>query len=531
MIAQNVAGPVMPGGSADAEHAERRAADRAVLAIILIATGVRLAFSAALGLGIDESYMVAAGRTLAWSYFDHPPISWWLARGAALAAFSEHPFVVRLPFVLLFAGTTWMVYRLTALLFRPRAGVWAAAALSLAPMLGVTSATWVLPDGPLDFALAGFALAAAHALRPAFARPLAWWLVAGAFAGLAVMSKYTAVLVLAGLPIFLATSPAHRRWLLRPHPWLALAVAVAVSAPLLLWTWQHGLASIGFQGGRAAVETLRPWGPLAVLGGAALFLLPWIWAGLALALWGALRRGPADPAGWYLVCLALPPIVVFALVALWSDKLPLFHWAAPGYLLLFPLLGTFLDHRRTVAWLRPATVATVAMVLAALVVVSFEARTGALSRLVPALARTQPALQAVDWNELRDELRTRGLLGRPDLAVAALQWHVAGKVDFALGGALPVFCLCSDARQYGVVRPASDFIGEDVIIVLPPNSRRDPVVQFADVFSAIEPLSNVEVGPVGGDAARLRLFLGRDFRGLPASPGGGGLTAEAGVRR
>jgi 4-amino-4-deoxy-L-arabinose transferase-like glycosyltransferase len=520
MMAQAVAGPTMPGGSAGAERAERRAADRAVLAIILIATAVRLAFAAALGLGIDESYMVAAGRTLAWSYFDHPPISWWLARGAALAAFSEHPFVVRLPFVLLFAGTTWMVYRLTALLYRPRAGVWAAGALSLAPMLGVTSATWVLPDGPLDFALAGFALAGAHVLHSGTTRPLAWWLAAGAFAGLAVMSKYTAVLTLAGLPIFLATSRAHRRWLLRPHPWLALAVAVAVTSPLLLWTWRHGLASIGFQGGRAAVETLRPWGPFAVLGGAALFLLPWIWAGLALALWRALRRGRADPASWYLVCLAVPPIVVFALVALWSDKLPLFHWAAPGYLLLFPLLGVFLDRRRGAGWLRAATVATAALVIAALFVVSLEVRTGALARLVPALARSQPALQAVDWTELRDELRRRGLLGRSDLAVAALQWHVAGKVDFALGGALPVFCLCGDARQYGIVRPASDFIGEDVVIVLPPNSRRDPVAQFADEFSAIELLTDVEIGPVGGDAARLRLFLGRDFRGLPASPPG-----------
>lgn len=496
--------------------AEWRAANRAVLVIILVATAVRLAFAAAIGLGIDESYMVAAGRTLGWSYFDHPPLSWWLARGAALSAFSEQPFFVRLPFVVLFAFTTWFVYRLTALLYRPRAGVWAAAALTLAPMLGVTSATWVLPDGPLDFALAGFALASAHAVLGGSARPLAWWLVAGVCAGLAVMSKYTAVLTLAGLPLFLLLSPGHRRWLLRPHPWLALVAALVVALPLILWTLQNGTASFGFQGGRAAIETFRPWGPLAVLGGAALFLLPWIFAGLAVALIGLVRRGRGDPAGWFLVCLALPPIALFTLVALWSAKLPLFHWAAPGYLLLFPALGDLLDRHRNARWLRPSAIATAGLVVVGLGVVSLEVRTGALSRLVPALAREQPALQAVDWTGLRDELRRRGLLGRPDLVVAAPQWHAAGKVDYALSGALPVFCLCTDARQYGVVHPAQAYVGSDVLIVLPPGSRRDPLVQYADAFAAIEPAGTVDVGPIGGEAARLRLYLGHDFRGLPA---------------
>jgi 4-amino-4-deoxy-L-arabinose transferase-like glycosyltransferase len=504
------------------DRAEWRAADRAVVAIILVATAVRLAFAGAIGLGIDESYMVAAGRTLGWSYFDHPPLSWWLARGAALAVFSEAPFVVRLPFVVLFAFTTWFVYRLTALLYRPRAGVWAAAALTLAPMLGVTSATWVLPDGPLDFALAGFALASAHAVLGRSARPLGWWLVAGVCAGLAVMSKYSAVLTLAGLPLFLLTSPRHRHWLLRPHPWLALGVALVVALPLIVWILQNGAASLGFQGGRAAVETFRPWGPFAVLAGAAVFLLPWIFAGLALALVGLVRRGRRDPVSWFLLCLALPAIALFSIVALWSDKLPLFHWAAPGYLMLFPALGDLLDRNRDARWLRPTAIATASLVVAGLVVVSLEVRTGVLSRLVPALAREQPGLQAVDWTALRDDLRRRGLLGRPDLVVAAPQWHATGKVDYALGGALPVFCLCADARQYGVVHPAQAYRGSDVLIVLPPGSRRDPLVQYADLFATIEPAGTVDVGPIGGEAARLRLFIGRDY---------GGAVPEAGAAR
>src|ERR1700738_4905161 len=82
------------------------------VAILILTTFVaRLVFAASLGLGIDESYMVAAGRKLQLSYFDHPPIAWWLAWGMAHLTGSESAVVVRLPFIVLFALTTFLLYR------------------------------------------------------------------------------------------------------------------------------------------------------------------------------------------------------------------------------------------------------------------------------------------------------------------------------------------------------------------------------------------------------------------------------------
>src|SRR5580658_920294 len=87
---------------------------RQILLIIIIATAIRLAFAATTGLGVDESYMVATGRMLSLGYFDHPPTAWWLSWGAAHLFGSEAPIVVRLPFVLLFALTTWLMALLAA---------------------------------------------------------------------------------------------------------------------------------------------------------------------------------------------------------------------------------------------------------------------------------------------------------------------------------------------------------------------------------------------------------------------------------
>jgi hypothetical protein len=75
----------------------------------------------------------------------------------------------------------------------------------------------------------------------------------------------------------------------------------------------------------------------------------------------------------------------------------------------------------------------------------------------------------VDWRALRENLESRQLLG-PDTIVATVSWIDAGKVDYALGGKVPVLCLSQDPRQFAFFRDASSVIGRDAIIVA--NARR-----------------------------------------------------------
>ena len=109
------------GRTAGVEADEAQSAARLVLLIIVIGTAIRLGLSAATGLGMDESYSVGNARQFMLSYVDHAPLHYWMAGLAARLFHSEAPIVVRLPFVLLFAGSTWLMYRLTTRLFTPRA--------------------------------------------------------------------------------------------------------------------------------------------------------------------------------------------------------------------------------------------------------------------------------------------------------------------------------------------------------------------------------------------------------------------------
>jgi hypothetical protein len=481
--------------------------------LILAGFAARLLFAAAFGLGIDESYMVAAGRQPQLSYFDHPPLAWWLAWGAAHLAGSEAAIVVRLPFILLFALSTVLMYRMTASLFGDRAGLWAALVLNMAPVLGVTAASWVLPDGPLIAALLGAATCLIRALPAEGRAAWGWWLATGACAGLALSSKYSAALTIIGAVLFLGTEPASRRWLLRPQPYAAGVLAFVLFLPALIWNARHGWVSFLFQGGRAGGH-FYPFGPFAALGGAALYFLPWIWLALVMCAIGALRRGPADRRSWLLLCLAAPPIVLFTVISLWSHIL--FHWSAPGYLMLVPLFGEAIArHWPTSRTLRRSVVATGIFVVLGTAFVASDVRFDWLAGVFPRLfAGQDPAMAAVDWTSLRTELATRGLLDRPGLVVAATRWLDAGKVDYALGGRVRVLCLGPDPREYGVIAPVADYAGSDVLIIAPHMSVAEIQARFGDLFQSIEILPPVTVFHAGHPALSLPLYLGHRLRRL-----------------
>jgi 4-amino-4-deoxy-L-arabinose transferase-like glycosyltransferase len=431
-----------------------------ILPLILAATAVRLAFGASLGLGVDESYMVAAGRVLSLGYYDHPPAAWWLSWGAAHLFGSEAPILVRLPFIALAALSTWLMYRLGTVLAGGSAGLWAAVLLNLSPVFGVTSGTWVLPDGPLDCALLAAALCLVHALMRG---SLAWWLGAGLCAGLALLSKYSAVLTIAGVAAYLLTSREHRHWLATPKPWLAALVALMAFMPVLVWNAEYGWVSFAFQGGRAAGMRLRPFAPLVTLAGEALFVLPWIWLPMMAVFVVALRRGPGAWRSWLLCCLAAPPIVGFAAVSAWSSQRVLFHWAAPGYLMLFPLLGEAVAQRVGRPAVRRTLLGTAAFVVLAAAVVATQVRFDWLQPLIARVARDDPDIDAIDWTSLH---------APPGTIVGVPNWRDAGKIAYALGPSVTVLCLNRDARQFGLAWPAQRHLGADMLILAPGPAQR-----------------------------------------------------------
>jgi 4-amino-4-deoxy-L-arabinose transferase-like glycosyltransferase len=378
----------------------------------------------------------------------------------------------------------------------------------------------VLPDGPLNTAL----LAAAYGLSRALgigenARPApGWWWVAGFCAGLALLSKYNAALTLAGAVVFLLTDPVARLQLRSWRPWAAGLLAVVMFTPVVYWNFAHGWQSFHYQGGRAAGLRLHGLAPFSIWGGEALFVLPWLWAPMVALLIAAIRRGPADRRGWLLAMLGVIPVVLFALVGIWSSTRILYHWAAPGYLMLFPLLGNWAARlgRRAAWWRDVVATASAALLAGAALLMTAEAGFAILPGLSTRFSPGKsPLLQLIDWNSVRGELAPAGELNKPNLAVATLRWYDAGKIGYALRGALPVTVFGPQPHQFGISTPPASLIGHDILIMAMPGDVSAITAQYAPDFASIGPAPALTVTDHHAVLLVIPVLLGKNLLKAP----------------
>ncbi len=492
-----------------------QSATRLVVAVIGLGTALRLVLAATIGLGVDESYAMALTRAPSLSYLDHPPLAFWIAAGTVRLTGHETGVIVRLPFVLLFAATTWLMYRLSARLFGARAGAYAALVLNLAPVFSLSTGGWVLPDGPLAFFLVLTTICLVRVLLQSARPPLLWWTAAGGAAGFATLSKYHALLLLPGLTLFLLTQRDARRWLRTPGPYVGAIVAAALFTPVLVWNARHGWASIRFQLARGAPGAgIHPVALLQNIAGQAGYLLPWIWLPLVALLLQGLARGPADAARWLLVCLAVWPIGVFTLIAL-GGRPGLPHWPAPGYLLLLPLLGNALASRiaRAEASARRWLVGSTAAFAILVTIAATQTATGWITHVAPTLFRHgDPTLEALDWTDLRTTLAARRLLRGQGLFVGATSWIEAAKIAYALGPAVPVLCLCEHPHHFQYLDDQRAFLGHDALLLDRTRGTSDARRRYTPYFTAIDSLEPVVIRRAGSPAMTIAVFRGRDFR-------------------
>lgn len=484
------------------------------VAIIAAFTVLRLISATLVGLGVDEAYTLAIARQLQLSYFDHPPLHLWIVH--LFSGALGYGRLARLPFIALFAGTSWLLFVLTARLFGPRAGIWALVTLNVSAFFTVAAGSWVLPDGPLLFCLLGTAV---QAERLMFTRAFAYdraewgrWLAIGAWLGMAALAKYQAVTLAIGLGLFLVTTPRGRAWLGRPQPYVAALLTLVILAPVIVWNAQHDWASFAFQGGRAAgAHGLRPLAPLAALAGQAVLLLPWIFVPLAWATWRALRSGPAEPRGWLCVTLGLPGVILFTLTPLWGQSaLP--HWAMPSWLMLIPLLADRLgeddrEHRWPRAWMIFALAACAAL----WITLAGEAATGWIGRAWPAtFVKGDPTLESVEWMPPGGLAQAEAGLTRP--FVVAMKWNEAGRARALFSDRTPVMVFSDDPRGFGDLRGDGPLVGRDALIFVKPEDLATGLGRVSRCFEAVTPMKDASIGRGGYTELSVHVFDGHRLK-------------------
>lgn len=312
----------MPSGGA-----ARRVLVTAML-VVAAMTVLRVVYASAIELRTDEAYYWTWSKETALSFLDHPPmIAWFIRMGTAV--FGDTTLGVR------FGGIVAMLVTQLLLADIVRRLTHDARAVAFAVLMPEAALYYGLLMAKVapDVAMIPFAMAMIWSLvRLAGSGDGRWWLAAGVFAGLSMLSKFTAIMFAPAVAAFLLVPDWRWRWLRSPYPYLAVLVALAVFSPVLIWNAQHDWASFRFQGVRATANygiSLRTIGDYIGLqfGLVGFVMLPVVLTGLVSTAWRGYRT--REPVAILLSTAVLVPFLYFLMKSATlrvGDTWPMFMW-------------------------------------------------------------------------------------------------------------------------------------------------------------------------------------------------------------
>lgn len=284
-----------------------------VIALIAAMTVMRGLYAGLLDLRTDEAYYWTWSRESVLSFLDHPPmVAWFVRFGTAI--FGDTSFGARFAGLLAMLATQILLADIAWRVTRDARAVVTAVLMMEASLYFGLLMTKISPDVPQVL----FVTAMIWALvRLAVSGDGRWWLAAGAFVGLAALSKFTIALLIPAVLVFALLPRWRSQWLRSPYPYAAAVIALLLFMPVVIWNVQHDWASFRFQAVRAASATsehawsFRTFGEFIGLqfGLVGFVLLPVVLTGVGLTAWRGFRRG--DPIAMLLSTAVIVPFLYF----------------------------------------------------------------------------------------------------------------------------------------------------------------------------------------------------------------------------
>jgi 4-amino-4-deoxy-L-arabinose transferase-like glycosyltransferase len=437
------------------------------IAIFAALAILRAIYAATIDLRVDEAYYWTWWQERVLSYLDHPPlVAWSIGLGTAL--FGDTNFGVR------FAGLVSMLAMqllLADIVWRTVRDIRYVVVVALLPEACLTFGLGMTKITP-DIALIPFELAMMWSLvRLWQSDDQRWWLAAGLFGGLALASKYTALLLLPAIALFVLVPDWRGRQLRSPWLWLGAGVALLVFSPVLYWNATHDWASFRFQLDRPA--QLSGWslkflgdflGQQFVLIGVLMFPVI-MWGTAVLAVRGFRRR---DGVAILLSSAVIFPLLVLiehSLTARVGDSWPLFIWP-------LAFACTAISYKRwrqdSPSWPARHSLATLVVAIVGGIAFVAAAEVYYLTGKANYLGKNDPIGKEASFADVvaaadaaRKDAGAKWFVTTDYRMCAMLRWH--------LRDAVPVIQLNERARYIGFRDPTLD--GDTALYVAPKGNR------------------------------------------------------------
>ncbi|HSB73285.1 MAG TPA: glycosyltransferase family 39 protein [Candidatus Methylomirabilis sp.] len=473
-------------------------------------------------LSADEAHYWEWSRRLDWSYYSKGPmVAYLIALSTRLGGHTE--FWVRLPAVLLSTGTAATAYLLARRIFQSeRAGFLSVVLLSLMPLYAAGSLLMTI-DAPFVFCwgLASLCLHRAVQHRGEMA-----WYGAGVALGLGVLSKYTMLMLVPCVLLWLVLSPKLRPWLGRRAPYEAAGLALLISSPVIVWNARHGWLSgrhVLIQAGAGGERTLGA----ALLGGPEFLgtqlgvISPLLFVLLLLATAWAWREGLRQRRDdlLLLACVSAP---VFLFFQVWGFVTKVqANWAAHAYLTAAVAAAGWRERwvdwgerRRTTRRLNGLLLASILLPALLLPVALFPELLGLFGARVPA-AVDLVSKRLRGWPELGQAVGEAMQRAPRAPFLVSDRYQIASELAFYVPGNPRVWNANLGRRmnQYDLWGDWDTLRGRDGLFVT--YGSGDPPAELRLAFREASRLRVVSITHRGEPLRDFSIYWGRDFRGFP----------------
>ena len=221
--------------------------------LIIILAILATIYNAILPLHGDEAYYWMWSHDLQLSYFDHPPMIAYLIYFSNFISQSE--WGVRLVPVVSMSISSLYLYKLTALVSDEKTALNAVIIIS-SVLLTHAGYIFATPDAPL---ILFWTLSLFYSYKALFGEKLKDFILAGIFLGAMMISKYSAIMLVLSIVIFILTK--RRDLFTNPYLYISTLFATIIVAPMLYWNYSHDWISFLFQidHGSSDSYVIQPW--------------------------------------------------------------------------------------------------------------------------------------------------------------------------------------------------------------------------------------------------------------------------------
>ncbi len=474
--------------------------------LLIVMAALHAALAASLPMTAGEAYYWLWGKYPAAGYFDHPPMVAWMSaiflgwiNGVHLAA--------RAGPMALSIFTTIAVYGLAREIFPGGQAAWKAARLFALTPIFYLNGVMTQPDNSLILFSTLTWLLYWKAIRREASTAL--WAIAGAAAGLALLSKFHAWVLLPGLwasPLFMRDK---RRVFATAGPWLALVVALIVLSPNLIWNARNDWINYAYQWRRSDIPeaVFDPKYFAAYLVMPLLVLSPLVYVAILAGAWKGFRSWlkTGDNGAIYLLLAGAPLPLFLGALSLVVKISP--HWPSSGYIPLIVLAVGLIERgelfgQRFERGVLITSVAVLALVQASpFVVMNLPEEISVPFRESP-LEVGRPRHEYAGWAELGARARDmRDAMNENNATVImAKNYHLISSLAFYSERPRECFALeKADAYNYAIwMEQRGGLAGYDAVVVIKkgkPNKdhrtlgrKYDKYHRFLDpLFERVEP--------------------------------------------